>query len=65
MYKKNQRESTFIEIINSQKGNIVFGCIYKHPNMDVLDFNSLINQLLDTISKEQNKFFYLEISRLI
>ena len=46
-------ESTVIEIINSKKSNMVVGCVYKHPNMDVLDFNSLINQLLDKISKEQ------------
>ena len=59
MYKKNQLESTFIGIINSKKSNIVFGCIYKHPNMDVLDFNCLINQLLDTISKEQKQIFLL------
>ena len=53
MYKKNELGSTFIEIINSKKSNIVVGCVYKHPNMDVLDFNSLITQLLDKISKEQ------------
>ena len=51
--KKNQLESTFIEIINSKKRNIIIGCVYKHPNMDVLDFNYFINQLLDNISKEQ------------
>ena len=50
---KNQLESIFIEIINPKKSNIVIGCVYKHPNMDVLDLNSLINQLLDNISKEQ------------
>ena len=53
MCKKNQLESTFIEIINSKKRNIIIGCVYKHPNMDVLDFNYFINQLLDNISKEQ------------
>ena len=59
MYKKGQLESTFIEAINSKKSNIVVSCVYKHPNMDVLDFNSLINQLLDKISKEQKKIFLL------
>ena len=59
MYEKNELESTFIEIINSKKSNIVVGCAYKHPNMDVLDFNSLINQLLDKISNEQKQFFLL------
>ena len=59
MYKKNELESIFIEIINSKKSNIVVGCVYKHPNMDVSDFNSLINQLLDKISKEQKQIFLL------
>ena len=59
MYKKDQLESTFIETINSKKSNIVVSCVYKHPNMDVLDFNSLINQLLDKISKEQKQTFLL------
>ena len=59
MYKKNELESTFIEIINSKKSNIVVGCAYKHTNMDVLDFNSLVNQLLDKISKEQKQIFVL------
>ena len=57
--KKNQLEFTFIEIINSKKSNTIIGCVYKHLNMDVLDFNSLINQLLDKISKEQKQIFLL------
>ena len=36
--KANQLESTFIEIINSRKRNIIVGCLYKH-NTDVFDFN--------------------------
>ena len=52
-------------MINSKKSNIVASCVCKHPNIDVLLlFNSLINQLLDNISKEQKKLF-LEISTLI
>ena len=49
--------STFVVIINSKKSNIVVGSVYKHPNMDVLDFNSLINQHLEKISKEQKQIF--------
>ena len=59
MSKKNQLESTFIEIVNSKKSNIIVGCVYKHPNMDVLDFSYLINQLLDKISKEQKPILLL------
>ena len=40
VYKANQLESTFVEIINPKKSNIVIGCLYKHLNMDVLDFKS-------------------------
>ena len=54
-----QLKSTFIEIIYSKKSNIIVGCVYKHPDMNVLDINSLINQLLDKISKEQKQIFLL------
>ena len=57
--KKNQVESTLIEIINAKKTNIVVGCIYKHPNMDVLEFNNHLNQILEKVSKEQKQIFLL------
>ena len=59
MCKKNQLEFTLIEIINSKKSDIIVGCVYKQPNMDVVDFNYPINQLLDKISKEQKQIFLL------
>ena len=37
LYKANQLESTFIEKINSPKSNIIVGCLYKYPVMDVTD----------------------------
>ena len=54
LHKTNQLESTFIEIINSKKSNIV-GCLYKHPAMEVADFNPL----LDKLSKENKQVFLL------
>ena len=49
----NQLESTFIEIVNSRKSNIIVGCLYKHPGMDIYDFNkNHLNTLLDKLSKE-------------
>ena len=51
--KQNQVESTFVEIINTKKANIVVGCIYKYPNMDALEFNNHLNQILKKVSKEQ------------
>ena len=52
-------ESTFIEIVNPKKSNIIVGVIYRHPSMDLNDFNcNYLNQLLENISKEK-KFIFL------
>ena len=54
VYKKFELESTFIEIINSRKSNIIVGVIYRHPTMDVTNFsNNFSNNLLKKINKEQ------------
>ena len=53
IYKKNELESTFIEIANSRKSNIIVGVIYRHPSLDLTDFNcNYSNKLLENISKE-------------
>ena len=63
IYKANQLESKFVEIINPKKSNIVIGCLYKHPNMDVLDFkNNHLSQTFENISKEQKQVFVLSDS---
>ena len=60
VYKANQLESTFVEIINPKKSNIVIGCLYKHPNMDVLDFkNNYLRQIFEIVSKERKQVFLL------
>ena len=60
IYKKNELESTFIEIVNPKKSNIIVGVIYRHPSMDLTDFNcNYLNKLLDNISKEQKSLFLL------
>ena len=60
IYKSNQLESTFVEIINPKKSNIIIGCIYKHPNMDVTDFkNNYFSQIFEIVSKEQKQVFLL------
>ena len=38
IYKKNELESTFIEIMNPKNSNIIVGTIYKHLSMDLTDF---------------------------
>ena len=60
VYQANQLESTFVEIINPKKNNIVIGCLYKHPNMDVLDFkNNYLRQIFEIVSKERKQVFLL------
>ena len=54
MYEKNEVESTFIEIVNPRKPNIIVRVIYRHPSMGLTDFNcNYLNKLLKNISKEQ------------
>ena len=59
IYKSNELESTFIEILNPKK--LILLCfIYKHPSMDLNDFNTnYLNNLLDKVSKEQKSVFLL------
>ena len=60
IYKNNELESTFIEIVNLKKSNILVGVIYRHPSMDFADFNcNYLNKLLENISEEQKSIFLL------
>ena len=60
IYKSIELESTFIEICNTKKMNIIIGCIYKHPNMNINEFNDdYLNDLLDKLSKENKTIFLL------
>ena len=52
IYIKNELESTFTEIVNPRKSNIIVGVIYRHPSMDLADFNcNYLNNLLEKTSK--------------
>ena len=42
IYKKNELESTFIEIVNPKKSNIIVGVIYRHPSMDLMTLHSVL-----------------------
>ena len=60
IYKKNETKSTFIEIVNPKKSNIVVGVIYRHPSVDFTDFNcNYLNNLLENIFEEQKSIFLL------
>ena len=51
--KKNERVSTFIEIVNPRNSNVIVQVIYRHPSMDLIGFNcTYLNKLLENISKE-------------
>ena len=53
IYKKLELESTFIEIINPKKSNIIVGTIYKHPEMVFTKFNNVLYNLPKKINQEQ------------
>ena len=57
IYKNNALESTFVEIVNPKKSNIIMEVIYRHPSTDLTDFScSYLNKLLENA----NLLFYLE-----
>ena len=60
IYAKNYLESTFIEISNPSKSNIIVGCIYRHPKKDLNEFNYYyLNPLSEKLAKEQKTVFLL------
>ena len=53
IYEAYELGSTFIEIINPRKSNIIFGVVYRDPTMDLNEFsNKCVNKSLDNITKE-------------
>ena len=60
LYKSKELESSFVEIINPGKQNFIIGCIYRHPNMDLNEFNDhFLNKLLGSLSVENKKVFLM------
>ena len=59
MYKSNELESVFIEIISKKGKNTIVGCIYKHPKLAIDEFNNqFLSPMLEKVSFE-NKEVYL------
>ncbi len=59
MYEAGQLESVLIEILNEKKKNEIYGCIYRHPTMDVKSFNEkYFNEVISKITDEK-KVCYL------
>ena len=60
IYESGELESTFIEIINHKKSNILVGCVYRHPVMDLNEFNDYyLNELLYKLSSENKSVILL------
>ena len=59
LYKSEELESTFIEIINQTQKNII-GCIYRHPSMDLTEFNTeFMSPFLQKFEKENKRKYIL------
>ena len=59
-YKPKELESSFVEIINPGKQNIIIGCIYRHPNMILNEFNErFLDKLLENLSNENKRVFLM------
>ena len=53
-------ESLFIEIINKNESNAIVGVLYRHPSMDMDDFNEVkLELLLSKLYCEKNKKMFL------
>ena len=61
IYKPTELESSFFQISNPKRSNIIIGCIYRHPSMDLDEFNNnSLNSFLDKISKRNKSVFLLD-----
>ena len=60
IYKSTELLSKFIKILNPKKTNVIAFCIYRHPQMDLNEFNGYyINNILDKLSKRNKTVFVL------
>ena len=60
LYKSEVLESTFVEIINPHKKNILLGCIYRHPSMELDEFNTYyLIPFMEILNKENKTKFLL------
>ena len=58
IYKSKELESTFIEVLEPgmPRNNMIIGCIYHHPSMELSEFNNhFLSVLLEKISKEKKR----------
>ena len=59
IYKPKQLKSTFIEVVQN-KERIIIGCLYRHPSMELSEFNNhYLSNLLDNLSDENKTVVFL------
>ena len=55
-----------LKMRTQKKSIIIVGVMYRHPSMDLTDFNiTQLKELFENISKKQNIFSYMETLMLI
>ena len=60
LFESKELESIFIEIINHKQKNTIIGCIYRHPNFPISQFNETVLQpLLDKLEYENKNIVLL------
>ena len=60
LYKPKSLESVFVEIKNPGKKNVIVGCIYKHPWLEIDTFNDdFLEPFLEKISSENKDVFLI------
>jgi len=58
IYMKGELKSVFVEVIHEKGPNIILGCIYRHPNIDLDTFNIIYSYLLERINTEKKTDHY-------
>ena len=59
MYNSCELESVFVEVIKEGKKNKIYACIYRHPSMEIDDFNqNFFEQIIKELIHD-NKITYL------
>ena len=55
----NECEPVWAELNNIPKKNILYCCIYRHPDSDPMKLTDHFEKLCSTLSKEKKRFFIL------